>query len=84
VSARLDSYISPAACAAKRRYASKATAKKVALRAQAQLGGRAMCAFRCPLCNSWHVGHPHPTTKTDADPADTGADVLIAEEGDRP
>ena len=49
--------VSVATCRRKRRYRTKKGAKKAILRTQAICGGAAMCAFRCPHCDGWHIGH---------------------------
>lgn len=49
--------ISPEACARKRSYRTKAEAKQAIVSTLTSSGGRAMNAFRCEHCGTWHIGH---------------------------
>lgn len=49
--------ISPETCARKRQYVTKAEAKRAMAEVNARAGGRAMNAFRCEHCGTWHIGH---------------------------
>lgn len=44
------------ACAHKRAYATKASAKRHARMTSARFGGEPKVAYRCRWCDAWHVG----------------------------
>lgn len=37
-------------------YATKAEAKRIAAMTTTTFGGRKKLAYRCPVCDAWHVG----------------------------
>lgn len=45
----------------KQRYRTSRIAKRAARRVQAEIGGRALKAYRCTRCEAWHIGHPQQT-----------------------